>query len=186
VGDFTDEITLPAAIGDAPRVGFFPGSTIGNFTPREAVALLQKMRRMLGAGSGLLIGFDLVKGERELVSAYDDAQGVTAAFNLNLLTRMNRELDGDFDLSAFAHRAVWNPLESRMEMHLVSLADQEVGVAGRRFAFKAGETIHTENSYKFSLDGFAALAVQAGWRPESRWVSADPAFAMVLLRAAET
>jgi uncharacterized SAM-dependent methyltransferase len=126
---------------------------------------------------------DLVKDAATLVAAYDDAAGVTAAFNLNLLTRINRELGGDFDLAAFAHRAVWNAAESRIEMHLVSLKDQAVHVAGRAFRFAAGETLHTENSYKLTLAGFTALAAQAGWRVEQRWESPAPAFAMVLLRA---
>src|SRR5690606_11186040 len=134
---------------------FFPGSTIGNFTPPEAVEVLAGARRLLGEGSAFLVGIDLVKPEEILVAAYDDAQGVTAAFNRNLLLRINRELDGDFDVDAFAHRAVWNPLESRMEMHLESLVDQQAAAAGRNFSFRAGETIHTENSYKFSLEGFA-------------------------------
>jgi len=184
VEDFTAAIDLPAAAAGRSHVGFFPGSTIGNFTPPEAVEVLAGARRLLGAGSTFLVGIDLVKPEPTLLAAYDDAQGVTAAFNLNLLTRINRELDGDLDVGAFAHRAVWNPLESRIEMHLESLRDQEATVAGRRFAFRRGETIHTENSYKFSVEGFAALAAQAGWRLEQRWVNADQPFAIVRLAAA--
>lgn len=182
VEDFTKALALPKAAAH-PRVGFFPGSTIGNFTPTEVEAFLSGARRLLGAGAEFLVGIDLVKDEATLVAAYDDAQGVTAAFNLNLLTRINRELDGDFDLSGFQHRAVWNAAESRMEMHLVSVRDQVANAAGRSFRFAAGETIHTENSYKFTVEGFGALAAAAGWKLERRWESAAPSFAVVLLRA---
>ncbi|MDP3659805.1 ergothioneine biosynthesis protein EgtB [Phenylobacterium sp.] len=181
--DFTTALELPAETEGRPRVGFFPGSTIGNFTPQEATAFLIGALRLLGEGAAFLVGVDLVKDPADLVAAYDDAQGVTAAFNLNLLTRINRQLGGDFDLSAFAHRALWNAKESRMEMHLVSLRDQKVTVSGRRFAFAQGETIHTENSYKFTLEGVAELAAAAGWRLERQWVSAEPKFAIVLLRS---
>ncbi len=183
VDDFTTALDLPGEVGARPRVGFFPGSTIGNFRPQEVIAFLSAARQLLGEGAGFLVGIDLVKDAETLVAAYDDAQGVTAAFNLNLLTRINRELDGDFDLSAFGHRAVWNATESRMEMHLVSLRGQAVRAAGATFPFKAGETIHTENSYKFTLEGFAKLAEQAGWKLERRWESPAPSFAVVLLRA---
>lgn len=181
VDDFTKALRLPAAAEGRPVVGFFPGSTIGNFTPAEARAFLEGARRLLGPGAALLVGIDLVKDETTLVAAYDDARGVTAAFNKNLLARINRELGGDFDLEAFAHRAVWNAAESRIEMHLVSLKDQVVRVAGRTFRFTAGETLHTENSYKFTIQGFGRLASQAGWRLEGEWASAHPAFAAVLL-----
>jgi len=181
VEDFTTALELPPETIGRPRVGFFPGSTIGNFNPQEAKAFLAGARRLLGAGASFILGADLVKDEATLVAAYDDAAGVTAAFNLNLLTRINRELDGDFDLSAFAHHAVWNPEESRMEMHLVSLQDQQVSVAGRLFGFEAGETLHTENSYKFTVEGLAALAAEAGWRLAQSWVSPAPAFAVVRL-----
>jgi dimethylhistidine N-methyltransferase len=180
--DFTRALQLPAAIAGLPVVGFFPGSTIGNFTPGEAEVFLAGARRLLGRGAAFLVGVDLVKPEATLVAAYDDRLGVTAAFNKNLLARMNRELGADFDLGAFDHKAVWNRDESRIEMHLVSLKDQEIHLAGRVFAFAAGETLHTENSYKFTLEGFAELAARAGWRLEREWVSATPAFAMVLLR----
>jgi dimethylhistidine N-methyltransferase len=164
-------------------LGFFPGSTIGNFAPDEARRFLAGARTLLGAGARFLVGLDLVKPAPELVAAYDDPQGVTAAFNKNLLARMNRELDADFDLEAFVHRALWNPRDSRIEMHLESLCEQRARVAGRSFAFKAGETLHTENSYKFTLAGFAELAASEGWRVEAEWASAHPAFAVVLLRA---
>jgi dimethylhistidine N-methyltransferase len=182
VEDFTKALALPAEAGH-PRIGFFPGSTIGNFTPGEVVAFLSGARRLLGEGAEFLVGIDLVKDEATLVAAYDDAQGVTAAFNLNLLTRINRELDGDFDLSGFQHRAVWNGVDSRMEMHLVSVRDQVASAAGRSFRFAAGETIHTENSYKFTVEGFGKLAAASGWKLERRWESAAPSFAVVLLRA---
>jgi dimethylhistidine N-methyltransferase len=164
-------------------VGFFPGSTIGNFTPQEARSFLEGARRLLGGGAEFLVGIDLVKPEAELVAAYDDALGVTAAFNKNLLARINRELGGDFDLDRFAHRAVWNAGESRIEMHLESLEPQEVRVAGRTFRFAAGETLHTENSYKFTLEGFAAQAQAAGWQFRRSWTSVQPAFAVALLGA---
>jgi dimethylhistidine N-methyltransferase len=181
--DFTTALSLPAEIAGRPVVGFFPGSTIGNFAPTEAKEFLVRARRLLGEGAQFLVGADLVKPEETLVAAYDDALGVTAAFNKNLLARINRELGGDFDLDAFAHRARWNPRESRIEMHLESLRDQEVEVAGRLFHFAAGETLHTENSYKFTVEGLARLAEAAGWRLERRWTSAHPAFAVVLLQA---
>jgi dimethylhistidine N-methyltransferase len=181
--DFTAALSLPPAIAGRPVVGFFPGSTIGNFAPEEAHGFLLRARRLLGSGARFLVGLDLVKPQAELVAAYDDAQGVTAAFNKNLLARMNRELGGDFDLDAFAHRARWNAAESRIEMHLESLRDQVVQVAGRSFRFPAGETLHTENSYKFTAAGFTRLAEAAGWRAERWWASAHPAFAIALLRA---
>jgi dimethylhistidine N-methyltransferase len=183
VDDFTTALHLPEAATGRPRTGFFPGSTIGNFRPEEAVAFLKTARQLLGRGAAFLIGLDVVKAPMVMVAAYDDEQGVTAAFNLNLLTRINRELDGDFDLDAFEHRAVWNPEESRMEMHLVSRKDQVARAAGRSFHFAAGETIHTENSYKFTIEGFEALAVQAGWILERSWVSPAPSFAIVRLLA---
>jgi dimethylhistidine N-methyltransferase len=179
--DFTRALRLPGAVAGRPVVGFFPGSTIGNLTPDEAVAFLSGARRLLGAAAHFLVGIDLVKPEAELVAAYDDAQGVTAAFNRNLLARMNRELGADFDLDAFRHRAVWNAADSRIEMHLESLRAQAVTVAGRRFAFAAGETLHTENSCKFTVDGFADLAARADWRLERAWTSVHPAFAIVRL-----
>lgn len=180
--DFTKALALPQAARH-PRIGYFPGSTIGNFTPEEVVGFLSGARRLLGEDARFLVGIDLAKDEATLTAAYDDAQGVTAAFNLNLLARINRELGGDFDLAAFRHQAVWNAEQSRIEMHLVSERDQVVSVAGRRFRFAAGETIHTENSYKFTLEGFAELAAEAGWKLERNWESPAPSFAVVLLRA---
>jgi dimethylhistidine N-methyltransferase len=183
-GDFTRAIELPAVALGRPHVGFFPGSTIGNFTPAQAVRFLQLARELLGQDGMLVIGADLVKDEATLVSAYDDAQGVTARFNKNLLLRINRELDGDFDPDSFDHSAIWNAADSRMEMHLVSLADQIVNAAGHTFAFKAGESLHTENSHKFTPESFAALAAEAGWAVARQWVSDAPSFAIFSLKAA--
>jgi dimethylhistidine N-methyltransferase len=180
--DFTTALNLPAEAQGRAHIGFFPGSTVGNFQPDDVVAFLSAARKLLGAGAGFLVGIDLIKDPAVLEAAYDDAAGVTAAFNLNLLARINRELGGDFDLSAFRHRAVWNAGESRVEMHLESLADQVVMAAGRVFRFAQGETIHTENSYKFTVEGFGKLAAQAAWKLERRWESPAPSFAVVLLR----
>ena len=181
--DFTRALALPAAAQGRPVTGFFPGSTIGNFTPDEAQAFLAAAHRLLGPGARFVVGIDVVKDEQTLIAAYDDAQGVTAAFNKNLLARINRELGGDLRLDAFAHRAIWNADESRMEMRLESLKDQQVHIAGKAFSFAKGETLHTENSYKFTVEGFAGLAVKAGWRLEQSWQSAQPAFAVVSLLA---
>jgi dimethylhistidine N-methyltransferase len=179
--DFTRALTLPRAAQGRPVTGFFPGSTIGNFTPDEARAFLASARGLLGEGSRLLVGIDVVKDEKVLVAAYDDALGVTGAFNKNLLVRINRELDADFDLDAFAHRAIWNAADSRIEMHLESLRGQRVRVAGRTFDFAQGETLHTENSAKFTVERFADLARAAGWTLETSWLSDEPAFAVVSL-----
>jgi uncharacterized SAM-dependent methyltransferase len=152
-------------------VGFFPGSTIGNFEADEAARLLRDARSLVGDGGLFIVGIDLIKPVEVLQAAYDDASGVTAAFNLNLLARINRELGGDFDLDGFAHRAVWNADKARVEMHLESLGAQTVRVGGASFRFEAGETIHTENCHKYSVDGFAALAAQAGWRVLDHWAA---------------
>lgn len=184
VADFTAPLALP--VGDVPcrrRVAFFPGSTIGNFDPPEAVALLRRMAREAGPGGLLVIGTDLPKEEPVLVAAYDDARGVTAAFDLNLLARMNRELGGDLRLSTFRHRAVWNARLSRMEMHLESREAQVVRVAGRTFGFEEGETLHTESAYKWEPRAFDALAAIAGWAPEAAWADDRAWFAIRLYRA---
>ncbi len=181
--DFTLADELPIEAAGAPHIGFFPGSTIGNFSPDEAVALMGRVRRLLGSGSLFIVGVDMVKDEKTLIAAYDDPAGVTAEFNLNLLKRINRELCGDIPLDAFAHRAAWNALESRIEMHLEVLRSHAAHAAGACFSFVAGETIHTENSYKFSVEGFAALAKRAGWRQLRHWVSELPTFAIFLLAA---
>ena len=172
--DYTRRFALPAWPGARPRrlAGFFPGSTIGNFTPGEATAFLRAAARLLGRGSMLIVGADLPKDRAVLEAAYDDAQGVTAAFNLNLLYRINRELAGDFDPGTFRHEARWNAAESRVEMHLVSLRAQAAHVAGQGFALAEGETIHTENSYKYAPEAFAGLAQAAGYVPRALWT--DP------------
>jgi dimethylhistidine N-methyltransferase len=153
-----------------PKVGFFPGSTIGNFTPPEATLFLRQAADALGPGALMVIGVDSTTDSGVLVPAYDDARGVTAQFNLNLLVRINRELNGDFRLGDFRHEARFNAEQSRIEMHLVSLRDQEVWVLGKRFVFRPGETIHTENSYKYAERKFAQLAQAAGWREAGKWM----------------
>jgi dimethylhistidine N-methyltransferase len=176
--DFTQPFVLPAAVASRARTGFFPGSTIGNFEPHEACAFLRHAGRTLGGGAGLIIGVDLVKEASILHAAYNDAAGVTAKFNLNLLARINRELDGDFDLASFSHKAFYNSVRQRIEMHLVSKQRQKVKVAGRVIEFRAGETIHTENSYKYTLETFGALARGSGWTPKSVWTDAGGNFSI--------
>lgn len=183
VEDFTRAIVLPEAAQGRPAVGFFPGSTIGNFTPADAEALLGRARMLLGKGSTFIVGADVAKDPSVLIPAYDDAQGVTAAFNRNILAHINRALGGSFQLEAFAHRAVWNAEDSRIEMHLQSLREQVVTIAGQRFLFRAGETIHTENSHKYRPEVFEAIAARAGWRVMRRWISEDPGFAVYALTA---
>jgi dimethylhistidine N-methyltransferase len=178
VGDFLAEIDLPKDLARRPRLGFFPGSTIGNLTRGAATDLLHTMGQRLGSSSRLVLGVDLVKDPAVLVPAYDDAQGVTAAFNLNLLARINRELDGDFDLDQFRHQAIWNPDESRIEMHLLSLRAQRVHILDRTFEFGAGERVHTENSHKYKLDDFTALARRAGYRTLDRWTDDNNLFSV--------
>ncbi|MFG1241723.1 L-histidine N(alpha)-methyltransferase [Xanthobacter sp. V7C-4] len=178
--DFTQAVRLPP-LGDGRRVGFFPGSTIGNFTPDAATAFLAHVGEVLGVGSSLVIGFDLAKDWSVLEAAYDDRQGITAAFNLNLLARINREVGADFDPGAFRHKAFFNAGESRIEMHLESVREQEVRIGRHHFAFARGETIHTENSYKFSADAFLALARHAGWRMRRMWTDPKGWFAVAAL-----
>ena len=180
--DFTRDFDLPPQIRARPRVGFFPGSTIGNFEPEDAAEFLRQAARILGPGATMIIGVDRIKDEGVLNAAYDDAAGVTARFNLNILRRMNRELGGNFDLASFRHRAFYNVANHRIEMHLESLAAQSVTVAGRTFAFRAGETIHTENSYKYTVESFRALAEDAGWRPMATWTDANDYFAVHALK----
>lgn len=168
--DYTDEIHLPDPPQHAARtVVYFPGSTIGNFQPAEAQQFLEGIAEVVGPGGGLLIGVDLKKNLDVLHAAYNDSQGVTAAFNKNLLRRINRELGGTFDLDAFEHRAFWNGEEGCVEMHLVSTEDQTVRVDDQSFSFEAGETIRTEYSYKYTLDGFAHLAAETGFSIEEVW-----------------
>ncbi|HVO20294.1 MAG TPA: L-histidine N(alpha)-methyltransferase [Anaeromyxobacter sp.] len=181
VGDFTAGVRLPrVATPWARRVSFFPGSTIGNFDPPQAVALLRRMAREAGPGGALVVGVDAPKDRATLERAYDDGGGVTAAFDLNLLARMNRELGAGFRLAAFRHRARWDPRRSRVEMHLVSLEDQVVRLAGRRISFRAGEAIHTESAYKWEARAFDLLAARAGWRPLRAWTDARAWFSVRL------
>ena len=183
VGDFTQRLEMPQDLAARPKVGFFPGSTIGNFPPEEAKAFLREAKRLLGSGARFIVGVDMEKAEDVLVAAYDDANGVTAEFNLNLLARINRELGGDFNTAFFRHEARWNAVESRMEMHLVSDRAQTVAIGERRFAFRASESIHTENSYKYRLETFTTLAESAGWAVDAVWTSPPPAFSIFMLRA---
>jgi len=176
IGDFRAALTLPGDLTWRPRLGFFPGSTIGNFRPDEARVLLAAMAQSLKNGGRLLIGIDLRKDIKRLEAAYDDAAGVTAAFNLNILARANRDLGADFDLEAFAHEAKFNDEASRVEIHLVSKKSQIVEVLGRRFTFLEGEKIHTEYSYKYTIESFQALARDAGWTPRQVWTDPDGLF----------
>lgn len=179
--DFTSPVALPAELCGMARLGFFPGSTIGNLDPPDARRFLAQARFTLGPGARMLVGVDLRKDPAILVPAYDDADGVTAAFNLNVLARLNRQADADFDLSGFVHRAVWNDRESRIEMHLESRREQTVRLAGHAIRFVAGETIHTENSYKHTVEGFAELAERAGWRVHHVWTDPARLFSVQLL-----
>ncbi|MCR9080123.1 MAG: L-histidine N(alpha)-methyltransferase [Hyphomonadaceae bacterium] len=182
VGDFMIRFGLPDDSQGQP-VGFFPGSTIGNLSDSEIVQFMHAARDLLGQASQFIIGVDLSKDASILVPAYDDAAGVTAAFNLNLLARINRELGSDFDLSAFAHRAIWNDTASRIEMHLESLRPQTVTLGGRSITFEAGETIHTENSRKFTIDSLTPLFEQTGWTLNKTWLDEKHYFAVLLLSA---
>ena len=183
--DFTAPFALPADISAMPKVGFFPGSTLGNFEPHEASAFLRSAREILGLGAQMIIGVDLEKNERLLYDAYNDAAGVTARFNLNVLVRINRELGGNFDLSAFMHRSVYNRDRHRIEMHLISKKSQTVRILGRNFSFRPGESIHTESSYKYSLERFTALASESGWKVRESWTDKDRMFSVHALVASE-
>ena len=176
--DYTAAFALPDCPADGARVAFFPGSTIGNFEPQQAVAFLRTIADKVQVHGGLLIGVDLKKHPQRLTAAYNDAQGITAAFNLNLLTRINRELQGDFDLDKFHHHAFYNTDLGRIEMHIVSDDAQMVHVAGKSFWFEKSETIHTENSYKYSIDEFKMLAAQAGFRSKAVWTDAEELFSI--------
>jgi dimethylhistidine N-methyltransferase len=187
-GDFSRPLKIPVAAKQGPRPGrrvvYFPGSTIGNLSPQEAHAFLRMTRGQVGPDGAMLIGVDLKKDARLLHAAYNDAKGVTAAFNLNLLARINRELGGSFRLARFSHYAFYNPVRGRIEMHLVSRARQSVDVGDHRFDFEAGESIHTENSYKYSLGEFRLLAKNAGFRGEKVWLDPKGLFALHGLVAA--
>jgi dimethylhistidine N-methyltransferase len=181
--DFTAPFDLPADIRMMPKVGFFPGSTLGNFEPHEAGAFLRSARDILGHGAQMIIGIDLEKDERTLYDAYNDSAGVTARFNLNVLVRINRELGGNFDLSAFTHRSIYNRDRHRIEMHLISRKAQSVRVLGHNFSFRPGESIHTESSYKYSLERFTELARGAGWRVRESWTDKAGMFSVHALAA---
>jgi dimethylhistidine N-methyltransferase len=182
--DFRHFVPLPAAVARAERrVAFFSGSTIGNFRPLEAVELLNSMRETVGPGGALLVGVDLVKDPRVLERAYNDAAGVTAAFNLNLLARLNRELEATFDLDAFRHQAVWDAENQRIEMSLVSLRAQTPCVAGISIALAAGEAIRTEYCHKYTQEGFAALARVAGWNVQRVWTDPQNLYSLQLLES---
>lgn len=183
VADFTGAFTLPGDLPDGRRVLFFPGSTIGNFEPDAAAALLERLR-IESRADALLIGIDTCKDSERLVAAYDDPAGVTAAFNKNLLSRINRELGGTFDLDTFRHEAHFVTEKGCVQMHLVSQRAQTVEVLGERFSFAEGESIHTESSYKYSPEEFAALAARAGWSPENVWTDDEGLFSLHLVRAA--
>ncbi|WEK46446.1 MAG: L-histidine N(alpha)-methyltransferase [Candidatus Andeanibacterium colombiense] len=184
-GDFMHSLELPAFAPGEARLGFFPGSTIGNMVPATAVDLLRSMRATLGDNAQLLIGFDRVKAIPRLVSAYDDAQGVTAQFNLNLLERINRELGADIPLDAFRHRVRWNADWSRIEMHIEALRDVAFTVSGRRFALFEGETIHTENSHKYTPDQARLMLQASGWTPRRCWTDEGEDFMLMLAEATE-
>lgn len=187
--DFMREVELPASASALPKLGFFPGSTIGNMVPRTAVDLLRSMRLTLQADHGvqpmLLIGMDLVKDPAVLVAAYDDAQGVTAAFNLNLVHRINRELEGTVPVDALRHVARWMDDLARIEMHLEAMRPINFEVSGESFAMKEGETIHTENSHKFTRRSANLLLQAAGWTPRRRWTDGREQFSLILAEATE-
>ncbi len=183
--DFTAHFRLPDAIAGMPKVGFFPGSTIGNFEPHEACRFLRSAAQILGGGARMIIGVDLEKDERVLYDAYNDAAGITARFNLNVLVRINRELGGNFDLSAFTHRAIYNRERHRIEMHLIAKKAQAVRFLGTSFSFRSGESIHTENSYKYSIERFAALARGSGWKVCESWTDDAKMFSVHALVAEE-
>lgn len=186
--DFTESLTLDEIVPPGPRVGFFPGSTIGNLSPEEATDFLKSAAVTLRDGASgrpgfLVVGVDLKKDPAVLQAAYDDAEGVTAAFNLNLLRRINRELGGSFELATFEHRALYNEAAGRIEMHLVSRQAQQVTVAGRTFRFAEGETIHTENSHKYTLQEFQHLAAGAGYRTRLSLTDSQARFSVHVLEA---
>jgi len=178
--DFARPFSLPGGLEHLPRLGFFPGSTIGNFVPWSATDLLRQFRGLLGDGAQLLIGMDRMKPVERLLAAYDDPEGVTATFNLNLIERINRELDGDIPAGAFRHDARWNDILSRVEMHLVAVRDVAFSVGGKPFRFAAGSSIHTENSHKYAPRGARLLLLAGGWTPVAEWSDAAGDFAEIL------
>jgi L-histidine Nalpha-methyltransferase len=180
VADFARPFRLPSAVAQLPKLGFFPGSTIGNFVPWSATDLLRQFRALLGPGAQLLIGMDRVKPVERMVAAYDEPEGITAEFNLNLLKRINRELDGDIPEGAFRHEARWNDILSRIEMHLVARRDVEFTISGQPFRFAAGSSIHTENSHKYGPRGSRVLLLAGGWTPVAEWTDRQEDFAEIL------
>jgi dimethylhistidine N-methyltransferase len=186
VEDFTNGMQLPSAVEGRPVVGFFPGSTIGNLRPAAAERFLRGARKQLGEGALFVVGADLTRAPEVLLPAYDDAYGVTAAFNRNVLARINRELGADFDLDAFEHRVVWNELESRVEMHLVSRRNQTARLGSSTITFAEGEAIHTEDSHKYRLESLTTLVERSGWRVETSWTSDTPSFGVFLLATEAT
>ena len=180
VADFARPFTLPGGLDGRPRLGFFPGSTIGNFVPRSATDLLRQFRDLLGPGSQLLIGMDRVKSVDRLIAAYDDPEGVTAQFTLNLLTRINRELEADIPVDAFRHDARWNDILSRIEIHLVATRAVEFTIGDRRFGFAEGSAIHVENSHKYGPRGGRVLLLAGGWTPVAEWTDPAGDFAEIL------
>ena len=183
--DFTQPVALPREICGLAKLGFFPGSTIGNMVARSAVDLLRHWRGALGDGALMLIGVDRIKDIGTLERAYDDSAGVTAAFNLNLLERINRELDGTIPVANFDHRACWNDVHARIEMHLVAACDLDFIVDGRSYTMAKGETIHSENSHKYGPRDASLLLRAGGWTPIAAWDDVDPAFALILAEATE-
>lgn len=182
--DFSRPMTWPEGLSGERPVAFFPGSSIGNFTPEEAESFLRSLGQLLPCGGGLLIGVDLIKERRILDAAYNDAAGITAAFNLNLLERLRHEFEAEVDPSRFCHRAFYNERASRIEMHLISLCDQTMRLAGERIEFSAGESLHTENSYKYSIDGFRELAGRTGFEPRAYWTDCEALFCIHYLERA--
>ena len=180
VADFARPFSLPSEISALPKVGFFPGSTIGNFVPWSATDLLRQFRALLGPGAQLLIGMDRVKPVERMLAAYDDPEGITAQFNLNLLERINRELDGDIPLDAFRHEARWSDIMSRIEMHLVATRDVKFSISGDAFRFAEGQSIHTENSHKYAPRGGRILLLAGGWTPVAEWADEAGDFAEIL------
>lgn len=181
--DFTKPVALPESAADLPKLGFFPGSTIGNMVARTSVDLLRSMRATLGAESMLLIGMDLIKEEATLLAAYDDAKGVTAEFNLNLARRINRELGGTIPVEKLRHEARWNDSYARIEMHLVAAEDIAFEISGREFTMRQGESIHTENSHKFERRSQQVLLLAGGWTPVERWTDGEGRFSLILAEA---
>ena len=182
--DYSQPLELPKALAEAPhKLGFFPGSSMGNFTPAESQAFLRRARTTLGSGGRFLLGIDLAKDEAVLHAAYNDSQGVTASFNKNILRHLNRTLRASFSEELFEHQARVNHSQSRVEMHLVSKIDQMVHVAGTTIVLRKGESLHTENSYKYRIESLQWMARQAGFELEKSWVDDNGYFALVMLKA---